>query len=434
MSSLRVEYLAILDVDGEFCADVASLNHVLQADRRLVLKGAFIHFENCQFDYEVREGKTENLLQRYFHVAIGCGDLLIQDKFEVLLRSIRGILYKISNKEPQVLWDEVGRHYAISSYPIIYDIENLMRKLITRFMLTKIGLGWIKDAIPKEVVDSVKTKAPTSNYLHHVDFIQLSNFLFKPYTTGDTKTLLEKIGRAENTNDLNINELKELIPSSNWERYFAPLVKCDSEFLRNRWERLYELRNHIAHNRSVSKAEHDEIIALVSDVRPKIEEALSSVGEIKISEDEREIVAESVAIGRHALNGEYIEYWKKAHLRLLNFAIAASGPENQERAQRLGNSVSSILNILYDEGLISRAWRQRIRESFRLRNVIVHHSDVIFPESRLKEEIDFLKGIILMLDIRIEKGHDTKDVLPEIEPLFLEFPDEDSPTNDPKEK
>jgi hypothetical protein len=32
-----------------------------------------------------------------------------------------------------------------------YEIENLMRKLITKFMLANVGLGWSSDNIPEEV-------------------------------------------------------------------------------------------------------------------------------------------------------------------------------------------------------------------------------------------------------------------------------------------
>ena len=371
------------------------------------MHGKNITFEGGTFEYEVREGKTDDSSQRYFHVAVSCKDISTQTNFESLLRSIRGLLYKIGNKDPQTLWDEVGLHYASLAYPVIHEIENLMRKLITRFMLTKIGLGWIKEVIPKEVAESIKSKVPVSaNYLHHVDFIQLSNFLFKPYTVGDIKVLLEKIAKSSDVGDFSIEELQCLIPKSNWERYFSPLVSCESEFLRTRWERLYELRNHVAHNRALGKSEFAEISSLVADIKPKIEDALLNLTAIKLSENEKESVAESVAIGRHALNGEYIEYWKLIHARLFELAMLVGDPINREKAIRLWNNIPSLINILTEGGILTKSWKVGLRGGFRLRNVIVHHSDVIFPESKLRSEIEALKKMLLILDTRIEKGKD----------------------------
>ncbi|NQT14439.1 MAG: hypothetical protein HQ582_16910 [Planctomycetes bacterium] len=410
MNSLRVEYLAILDCDGTFCADVASLNHLLQSDQSLDVQGNTIQFGGSTFSYDVQTGTTDDAQQRYFHIAVGCDDVGNRATFEGLLKSLRGSLFRLTNKEPQILWNDLGLYYAHDAYPAIHELENMMRKLITKFMLTTIGLGWTKEAIPKEVTESVKSKISRgSNYLQHIDFIQLSNFLFKPYTTADNDKILASLDSATNPADLNLDELRQLVPKSNWERYFSPLVDCESDYLRIRWERLYEFRNHVAHNRALSRSEHADIKTLVEEIRPKIEDAIAKLGDIKLTEVEKETVAENVAIGRHALNGEYIEYWKRVHENLLALALLATEGEEHDRAMRLGRSAPSVLNILKDAELISSQTRTRLRESFRLRNVIVHHSDVTFPDEKLLEEIEGLKEMLVDLAIRIDSFRHAAD-------------------------
>ena len=227
MTTLRVEYLTILNNQLEFCRDLNSLNHLFQSDGRVAVSDNSILFGGTQFSYDVQTGTTTEGDHRYFHIAIGCQDADNIETFEELLKSIRSMLFRLSSKEPQVLWNDVGLHYAKESYPAIYELENLMRKLITKFMLTSIGLAWTKETIPSEVLKSikVKTQVAESNYLHQVDFIQLSNFLFKPYTTGNTVKILKSVDTSTSPDQLNLEELRKLIPKSNWERYFSPYIQ-----------------------------------------------------------------------------------------------------------------------------------------------------------------------------------------------------------------
>ena len=406
MNPLRVEYLAIVDGTVGFCADVKSLGHLLQSDSRLSLQGNTIAFDGIAFSCDLQPGVTEDQTNRFFHIAVTCNDHERMAAFEGLLKTLRGLLYKLANKEPQILWDDVGRFYALKAYPLVHEVENLLRKLITKFMLTKVGLGWTKEAVPKEVSESIKTKIVStgSTYLHHVDFIQLSHFLFKAYTTGDTKRILDELSKSNDASELVLADLLQLVPRSNWDRYFSTVVKCESDFIRVRWERLYELRNHVAHNRSLGRAEYQDIESLINEIRPVIENALASVGDIVLSPSEKETVAENVAISRHSLNGEYIELWNRTHEKLFSLALLVSSPENQDRTQRLGRSPASLLNILSAEGAISGKIRGQLKEGSRLRNVIVHHSDVTFPDSKLQREISRLRSLLDVIDRQIERG------------------------------
>ena len=70
-----------------------------------------------------------------------------------------------------------------------------MRKLISKFMAISIGYDWSDVSTPKEVLESVRTpaKQEKANLLHEVDFIQLSNFLFKQYTKADSKRFFNEL-------------------------------------------------------------------------------------------------------------------------------------------------------------------------------------------------------------------------------------------------
>lgn len=388
----RVEYLTTVDQKDAFCRTGVAFNNLLKTIDGLSIHKAEIHYQTLVVGYELQSGEVLNDKQRYFHLKLSTPAETDLPRFEELLRSMRSVLHKASGKPAQTLWDGVSLYYAERAYPLIHELENTMRKLITKFMLTNVGIGWANEAVPREVVDSVRSKTakPDQNYLYEVDFIQLSYFLFKEYTTISMVVLTDRIKKATTLGDLNIEELKQAIPRSNWDRYFSSIVDCESEYLRVRWEKLYDKRNLIAHNRPVSKTDFDEISILCGELGPKLQQATESLDKITVADDDRESVSESAALSKHAGYGEFLVQWNRLHqqLFLLASTVITNGNE-KKKLDQLQNNVRSILNLLakrYD--VISRSDRAEILDLFRLRNVVVHHPDVIVPSETLGSKMD----------------------------------------------
>ncbi|MCI0559766.1 MAG: hypothetical protein MN733_14850 [Nitrososphaera sp.] len=216
---MKVEYLVLLDSEEPFCKSVSSLNSLMQAYDDIEIASDSISYAGVSFGYEVSFEEIDREHQRYFHVRVVCSKQSNSQKFRELLKSLRTILTKVSGKPPEIIWDEIGSGLCGRAYPLIHRTENLLRKLITKFMLANVGVGWTKEAIPKEVVESIKAKPSekSQNYLYELDFIQLSNLLFKEYATGDTRKIVDRIASANVLDDLNLDELKELVACN---RYF----------------------------------------------------------------------------------------------------------------------------------------------------------------------------------------------------------------------
>jgi hypothetical protein len=100
------------------------------------------------------------------------------NEYSNFLRVVRDILVRVTGKQPVSLWDDVSFYYANKSYPLIHEIENLMRKLLTKFAVTKFDTNWTDKNIPEEVKISVKNQSSNNdaNYLYQTDFIQLIHF------------------------------------------------------------------------------------------------------------------------------------------------------------------------------------------------------------------------------------------------------------------
>ncbi|WP_127806152.1 HEPN domain-containing protein [Hydrogenophaga sp. NH-16] len=403
----RVEYLITVDQKDAFCTTTTAFNNLLKTIDGVSVSKADLRFESLVLGYELQTGEVLSDKQRYFHAKLTLHHVDDLPRFESLLKSIRSLLHKASGKPAQTLWDGVSLHYAQLAYPLIHDLENTMRKLITKFMLTNVGVGWANETVPREVVESVRSKTarPDHNYLYEVDFIQLSNFLFKEYTTVSMVVLTDRIKKATKITDLAIDDLKLAIPRSNWDRYFSTLVQCEGEYLKIRWDKLYEKRNLIAHNRPVFRVDFEEISTLCTELSPKLQQALDSLDKITVADDDRELVSESAAFSKSANYGEFLVFWNRLHQQLYLLAsLIVTKEQEQKKLAQFQNNIRAILNLLTKRyEVISRSDRAEILDFFRLRNVVVHQTDVIVPGDTLSRKMESMSRITSIIQSTIRK-------------------------------
>ena len=404
---MKVEYLIIIDSGNPFCSDKKSFDNFLQSNADISIRGSVFKHKNLEVEYELQGGETEADKNRFFHIKLNCKDESRIDEFHDLLKATRKLLYMASDKNPQVLWDDVSFYYSEKAYPAIHEIENLMRKLITKFMLTNVGLGWTKEAVPEELKKSTRTKpANNNNYLYETDFKDLSTFLFDEYRTLDIKALNEKIRSLENKGDeVSLSEFKGFLPKSNWERYFREHVDCESSYLEIRWERLYKLRCKIAHNNFFTKEDYDQMTSLVSEVKPTIEDAIRNLDKVEVPEEERDELAEVVTSKISTFYGEYIQKWKNVEKGLYEILKATASEDSKPRRN---HPVMIQLKSLIEAGVIDKGLFRELREANQVRNMIVHESDRHFSNDELLYRIENLDKITDDLsELEITIGNDS---------------------------
>ncbi|MDM5121866.1 HEPN domain-containing protein [Aeromonas rivipollensis] len=259
---MKSEYLITFDVQENLCTTVEKFRSLLVAHSSISFskKEQSFSYNGIIFPYILAQGTlTDNSI--YYDLTIECSDESQHEDYKSLLKEIRKVCTKTSGRNIIILHDGVGEEYCQKGYPIVYRTENLMRKLIAKFMAISIGYDWSDASTPKEVLDSVRTenKKEKTNFLHEVDFIQLSNFLFKKYTKADANRFIDSLKDKTDDELVRVGELKQYSPFTNWEKYFAKKVQCESEYLRTKWEKLYEYRCKIAHCRGISKLELAEL-------------------------------------------------------------------------------------------------------------------------------------------------------------------------------
>lgn len=190
----------------------------------------------------------------------------------------------------RILIDEVSTEISNKTYPLINELENLLRRYIAKFFTQKIGIDWWEKAVPDKVID--KTKLRTGNEtvfsnivqtdLTLIDFDDLGEIIYK-----------HKLGfnRPQNLADsiLKISNIEELEKfkadmDSNYNRFFKQNFK-DQDFDK-KWKQLFMIRNKVAHNNLFviddlvnAKKLHRELKEIILNAENKIDEFRFSIEE-----------------------------------------------------------------------------------------------------------------------------------------------------------
>ncbi|MBA8734002.1 HEPN domain-containing protein [Chromobacterium violaceum] len=298
---MKSEFLILIPDDEAFCSSKKAFVDFLKIDALISVTGQKITYRKSQKSREsvtarfrVETNKVKSKQERYFLLALEADDESRVDEFSELCDRLKSIAERISPGATAVntLWDGVGRLYAERAYPIINEVENLMRRLITKFMLITVGMNWSKDAINPELfkkIENFEDEEPYLNDLYKLDFIHLSQVLFEKKRDISIEELDRLLAKTI-FNDEEKEKILRYVPRSNWEKYFSSLIEEKDRSLEKKWELLYKLRNKVAHNRNVKKNEFEQIKGLAGEIKEIIGKATAKLGEIDLNEEDRELI------------------------------------------------------------------------------------------------------------------------------------------------
>ncbi|MFJ7142134.1 hypothetical protein [Pseudomonas protegens] len=339
---MKTELLILMPNDEAFCSNKKAFIDFLQVDSLISITGNTISFrkgtknkDQVSAKFRVETDKVKSNNERYFLLILECSQQTDIDTFSELSDRLKTIAQRISPGSTVVnmLWDGVGRIYAEKSYPIINEVENLLRRLIARFMLITVGMHWSRDAINSELskkIEKFEDEDPYLNDLHKLDFIHLSQVLFekkRDISVEELDRLLSKTKFSEEDKE----KILKYTPRSNWEKYFSDLVEDKDHSFEKKWELLYKLRNKVAHNRSVTKSEFEKISGLASSIKTVIEKATAKLGEIDINEEDRELIMHSYHNESLAMIGRIAEKSIQAYYEKNGYTLTLLYEKNWDR-------------------------------------------------------------------------------------------------------
>ena len=298
---MKVELLVLIPESESFCTSKKSLIEFLKVDSLIEITAQKISFKrsagarvNATARFRISTDLIKSKQERYFTILLETVDDSSMDNFNELCDRVRSTVERISPGKTTIntLWDDVGRAYAEKSYPLINEIENLMRRLIAKFMLITVGVNWSKDTIQPELfkkIDKFSNDDPYVNDLFKLDFIHLKDVLFdkkRDVSIEELDRLLSKTQFAQDDQET----IKKYLPKSNWEKYFSSIIDEKSGSIETKWALLYELRNKVAHNRHVKRSDFEKIKGLCEKLKEIINKASANLGEIDINEEDRELI------------------------------------------------------------------------------------------------------------------------------------------------
>ncbi|OXL16968.1 HEPN domain-containing protein, partial [Psychrobacter sp. DAB_AL32B] len=117
-----------------------------------------------------------------------------------------------------------------------------------------------------------------------------------------------------------IESLDKLIPESNWSKHFSDSIDINEKELSNDWQKLYELRCDVAHNKTFTINDYENLVDLINKIKPIIEEAIASLSNLHIEETEKDNIEEQVIGSISSELGEFMLSWNKLESNIRSWA------------------------------------------------------------------------------------------------------------------
>ena len=218
---MRIEYLIIIKQSDTFCNTKDAFINFLRVDSSITITKNVIQYRSSsegtqalEVTFKLKTGEILSKNERYFHLELENHETGKEKEFILLVSTIKDIVQRINPNLTSIntLWDDISRQYSIQCYPLINEVENLMRKLISRFMLINVGMDWSKEAVHSELSQKMHDKQPEQDSyldaLYKTDFINLSDALFQPYRTLKVNELDRILAKAQKTSDLDVEKIE----------------------------------------------------------------------------------------------------------------------------------------------------------------------------------------------------------------------------------
>lgn len=202
----------------------------------------------------------------------------------------------------RLLTDDVSTKISNDLYPIVNELENSLRRYISKFFTQKIGVDWWEKAVPDKVIEKTKIRKTNETLfstllqtdLTLIDFDDLGNIIYK-HKLGFNRpqNLADRILSIKESNlEVEFKRLKTDL-DSNYNRFFKENFK--NQNFEKKWKELFKIRNKVAHNNLFVQDDYIRAKELYEGLTSIIKNAESKIDEFKFTVEEQEAIRESKA-------------------------------------------------------------------------------------------------------------------------------------------
>lgn len=189
-------------------------------------------------------------------------------------KEINSIFYNI------MAYDGVSEYYCNLAYPLINNLERILRKFIFIIVIKAHGSNWVeilvndkdKGKIKENINKSKNYKISISEALYAMDFDMMIRFLFSE----DTRRIMKQVPFDEletYSKETLLKHIKDIQLDSVWNIYFSEF-KIDD--LHNTLNSIREHRNTVAHSKHFRLKSYNELKNLIENLIPQLELAINS--------------------------------------------------------------------------------------------------------------------------------------------------------------
>lgn len=231
-----------------------------------------------------------NLYESAFIIKTTCNDFEKLEKFRYPL--VLHLKSRLRFEHIRILTDDVSTEISNKIYPLINELENILRRYLAKFFTQKVGLDWWKQAVPDKVIEKTKLRQDNETVFSKIvetdmtliDFNDLGEIIYK-HKLGFNKpeNLVDKILSINSEDEL--QKLKQDL-DGNYNRFFKQHFK-DFNFDK-KWKLLFQLRNKVAHNNLFIQPDLDSAIELYTEIKDIVIKAENKIDDFRFSVEEQE--------------------------------------------------------------------------------------------------------------------------------------------------
>jgi hypothetical protein len=231
-----------------------------------------------------------NLYESAFIIKATCNDFEKLEKFRYPL--VLHLKSRLRFDHIRILTDDVSTEISNKIYPLINELENILRRYLAKFFTQKVGLDWWKQAVPDKVIEKTKLRQDNETVFSKIvetdmtliDFNDLGEIIYK-HKLGFNKpeNLMDKILSINSEDEL--QKLKQDL-DGNYNRFFKQHFK-DFNFDK-KWKLLFQLRNKVAHNNLFIQPDLDSANELYNEIKDIVIKAENKIDDFRFSVEEQE--------------------------------------------------------------------------------------------------------------------------------------------------
>lgn len=297
-----------------------------------------------------------------------------------------------------VIKDDVSKQIACELFPLINELETLLRGYLIRFFITKLGVRWwdmTADNEMKQKATKRKNNEKTfsqyiDNKVYLIDFNELGKMVYSlssGYINKDD--ILQKLINVEEKVEA-IRELKNEV-QSNYNKYFKESFQ-DKQF-QKKWEEMEMLRHKVAHNNLFTIDDLSRGKTNYNELKSVIEQADKAMDKVNFTYEEKEKIAEESLMSYNELFGDFISAW-----RILEGHIHTAAIKHKLTNDEKGLLPFSVVLIkLRDSKVIGQDMFDQIRFLWNFRNTLVHGPIGDFSASE-KDLPNMIKNTLRAID------------------------------------